>query len=131
MRSGHPPATVPSAMPPMIHVIARNSDGSSGSFSITVALMIPPPELISGPGRREKFLEQARAAQMLNHPNIATLFDVVDEGGHAGPTFCFRGFDNATYYILDPNDRGRYADYSGCGNTLNANNPIVVNAAYR
>ncbi len=46
----------------------------------TVALMIPPPELIAGPGRREKFLEQARAAQTLNHPNIATLFDVVERG---------------------------------------------------
>src|SRR5207244_4110536 len=41
MRCGHLPATVPSAIPPMINVIARNSEGSSGSFSIAVALMIP------------------------------------------------------------------------------------------
>ena len=49
-------------------------------YGRTVALMMPPPELIAGAGRREKFLEQARAAQMLNHPNIATLFDVVERG---------------------------------------------------
>jgi serine/threonine protein kinase len=46
----------------------------------TVALMVPPPELVAGAERRGKFLEQARAAQALNHPNIATLFDVVEEG---------------------------------------------------
>jgi serine/threonine-protein kinase len=47
----------------------------------TVALMMPPAELIAGAGRRERFLEQARAAQTLNHPNIATLFDVVELDG--------------------------------------------------
>ena len=46
----------------------------------TVALMVPPADLIAGAERRRRFLEQARAAQALNHPNIATLFDVVEEG---------------------------------------------------
>jgi serine/threonine protein kinase len=46
----------------------------------TVALMSPPPELTSEPGERERFLAEARAAAALNHPNIATLFDVVEEG---------------------------------------------------
>ena len=41
-----------------------------------------------------------------------------------GPTFCFRGLANEVYYLLEP-DRARYADYSGCGNTLNANQSIV------
>jgi serine/threonine protein kinase len=45
----------------------------------TVALMSPAPELIAG--RREQFLAQARAAVALNHPNIATLFDVVEQDG--------------------------------------------------
>jgi isoamylase len=41
-----------------------------------------------------------------------------------GPTLSFRGLENSTYYILE-SDRSRYANYSGTGNTLNANNPIV------
>ena len=41
-----------------------------------------------------------------------------------GPTFCYRGLANDVYYILEQ-DRSRCADYSGCGNTLNANHPIV------
>ena len=41
-----------------------------------------------------------------------------------GPTICFRGLANENYYILEE-DKSRYADYTGCGNTLNANDPIV------
>ncbi|HEY7120892.1 MAG TPA: glycogen debranching protein GlgX [Tepidisphaeraceae bacterium] len=65
----------------------------------------------------------------LHRAGIEVILDVVfnhtSEGKHDGPTFCFRGFDNPTYYILDECDRSRNADYTGCGNTLNANNPIV------
>ena len=45
----------------------------------TVALMVPPPELIASPTRRARFLEDARKAARLNHPNIAMLFDVVEQ----------------------------------------------------
>lgn len=64
----------------------------------------------------------------LHRAGIEVILDVVfnhtAEGNHNGPTFCFRGLDNPSYYIL-PEERWRYADYSGCGNTFNANNPIV------
>jgi len=65
----------------------------------------------------------------LHRAGIEVILDVVynhtSEGGHDGPTFCFRGLDNDAYYILDANDRSRYADYSGCGNSVNANHPVA------
>jgi isoamylase len=64
----------------------------------------------------------------LHRAGIEIILDVVfnhtAEGDHRGPTLGFRGLDNPTYYILEP-DRARYANYSGTGNTLNANHPIV------
>jgi glycogen operon protein len=66
--------------------------------------------------------------KVLHRAGIEVILDVVfnhtAEGNHDGPTLSFRGIDNPTYYILE--DGGaRYANYTGCGNTLNANNPIV------
>jgi len=64
----------------------------------------------------------------LHRAGIEVILDVVfnhtAEGDHSGPTLSFRGLDNSIYYILQQ-DRSRYADYSGCGNTLNANHSIV------
>ena len=64
----------------------------------------------------------------LHRAGIEVILDVVfnhtAEGDHTGPTLSFRGLDNSTYYILQ-DDRSRYANYSGTGNTLNANHPIV------
>jgi isoamylase len=64
----------------------------------------------------------------LHRAGIEVILDVVfnhtAEGDDGGPTLSFRGLDNSTYYILE-RDRSRYANYSGTGNTLNANHPIV------
>ena len=64
----------------------------------------------------------------LHRAGIEVILDVVfnhtAEGSHDGPTLSFRGFDNTTYYILEQ-DRSSYANYSGTGNTLNTNHPIV------
>lgn len=64
----------------------------------------------------------------LHRAGIEVILDVVfnhtAEGDHTGPTLSFRGIDNPSYYILE--DGGaRYANYTGCGNTLNANHPVV------
>jgi isoamylase len=60
---------------------------------------------------------------------IEVLLDVVfnhtAEGNENGPTLSYRGIDNATYYMLTP--EGYYFNFSGTGNTLNCNNPIVRN----
>ncbi len=52
------------------------------------------------------------------------VFNHTAEGAENGPTWSFRGIDNATYYIIDP-ETGKYLNYSGCGNTVNCNNPVV------
>jgi glycogen operon protein len=66
--------------------------------------------------------------KQLHRAGIEVFLDVVfnhtAEGDHAGPTLSFRGLANDVYYHLQA-DRSRYADYTGCGNTLNANQPIV------
>jgi glycogen operon protein len=73
----------------------------------------------------DEFRDMVKA---LHRAGIEVILDVVynhtAEGGHDGPTQCFRGIDNPTYYILD-SDRSRYANFSGTGNTLNANHPVV------
>jgi glycogen operon protein len=66
--------------------------------------------------------------KMLHRAGIEVILDVVfnhtAEDGHDGPTQCFRGLDNPTYYLLCE-DRSRYPNFTGTGNTLNANHPVV------
>jgi glycogen operon protein len=63
----------------------------------------------------------------LHAAGIEVILDVVfnhtAEGNERGPTYCFKGLENRVYYMLD--DKGRYRNYSGCGNTVNGNHPIV------
>ena len=56
---------------------------------------------------------------------LDVVFNHTAEGNEHGPTISFRGIDNRTYYMLLPD--GSYANYSGCGNTVNCNHPIVRN----
>jgi len=77
----------------------------------------------SGPS--DEFRDMVKA---LHRAGIEVILDVVfnhtAEGDERGPTLSFRGLDNYTYYILD-SDLSRYSNYSGTGNTLKANHPIV------
>jgi isoamylase len=76
-------------------------------------------------GPVDEFRDMVKA---LHRAGIEVILDVVfnhtAEGDHRGPTLSFRGLDNNAYYILEQ-DRSRYANYTGTGNTLNANHPIV------
>jgi len=64
----------------------------------------------------------------LHKAGIQVILDVVfnhtAEGNHEGPTLCFKGLDNPTYYMLEPNPT-YYSNYTGCGNTVKANHQIV------
>ncbi len=76
-------------------------------------------------GPVDEFREMVKA---LHRAGLRVILDVVynhtAEGGPDGPTISWRGLDNSTYYILQE-DRSRYADFTGCGNTLNSNHPVV------
>ncbi len=76
-------------------------------------------------GPLDEFRDMVKA---LHRAGIEVILDVVfnhtAEGNEDGPSLCYRGLANDLYYILEP-DRRHYANYTGCGNTLNANNPIV------
>lgn len=55
---------------------------------------------------------------------LDVVFNHTSEGNEQGPSYCFRGIDNSVYYILE-RDKRYYSNYTGTGNTLNANHPIV------
>jgi len=76
-------------------------------------------------GVLDEFRDMVKA---LHRAGLEVILDVVfnhtAEGAEDGPTICYRGLANDIYYIAGP-EPGRLADYTGCGNTLNANHPVV------
>ena len=74
----------------------------------------------------DEFRDMVKA---LHKAGIEVILDVVynhtAEAFGDGATLCFRGLANDVYYVLDPADKSRYADYTGCGNTLNAGHAVV------
>jgi glycogen operon protein len=93
-----------------------------------LAFFAPHPAYSSRPdplGALDEFRDMVKA---LHRAGIEVLLDVVynhtTEGDETGPMISFRGLANPNYYILD-DDKSRYADFTGCSNTLNANEPIV------
>ncbi len=77
----------------------------------------------------EQVREFKAMVRSLHAAGIEVLLDVVynhtAEGDETGPTLAFRGIDNPSYYRLQ-DDRSRYRDYTGCGNTLDARSPHVL-----
>ena len=86
-----------------------------------------PEARYSSTGEVSEFKTMVKA---LHTAGIEVILDVVynhtAEGNHLGPTLCFRGIDNASYYRLLPEDPRYYRDYTGCGNTLNMMHPRVL-----
>ncbi|MDR1179507.1 MAG: glycogen debranching protein GlgX [Spirochaetales bacterium] len=110
---------------PMTGKLLQNYWGYS-----TIAFFAPKGSYSSGPGLGEQVTEFKTMIRELHKAGIEVIMDVVfnhtGEGNELGPTYSFRGFDNSIYYILDENRR-YYKNYSGCGNTLNCNHPLVRN----
>jgi isoamylase len=92
----------------------------------TLCFFAPEPRYLSG-GDLAEFKTMIKR---LHDAGIEVLLDVVynhtAEGDQMGPTLCFRGIDNVSYYRLQPNDRRYYINDTGCGNTLNLTHPRVL-----
>ncbi len=68
--------------------------------------------------------------QVMHQNGLEVILDVVYnhtiEGNHLGPTLCYRGIDNETYYTLDKENKRFYYDSTGCGASFNTQNPYVL-----
>lgn len=79
--------------------------------------------------RGQQTLEFREMVKIFHRAGIEVILDIVlnhtAEGNELGPTICLRGSDNSIYYALQENGRRYYKNFSGVGNTLNANHPVV------
>jgi glycogen operon protein len=95
----------------------------------TIGFFAPDVRYASSGIQGEQVAEFKNMVKELHKANIEVILDVVynhtAEGNHLGPTLSFKGIDNAVYYRLMENKRF-YMDYTGTGNTLNANLPNVL-----
>lgn len=93
----------------------------------TVSFFAPNTSYTGGMEYNKEGNELKRLIRTLNQNGIEVFLDVVfnhtAEGNENGPFFSFKGIDNNIYYLLTP--EGHYYNFSGCGNTLNCNHPIV------
>ncbi len=85
------------------------------------------PAYCSTADGRKEFRDMVKA---LHRAGIGVILDVVfnhtAEGGEDGPSIHFKGLANETFYHLDSGDRRKYRDFTGCGNTVNCNHPVVT-----
>jgi len=93
-----------------------------------VAFFAPKASYSSTGGLGQQKLEFKEMVRAFHEAGIEVILDVVfnhtAEGNELGPTLCFRGIDNAIFYTL-ADDKRYYKDYTGTGNTINANHPVV------
>lgn len=93
-----------------------------------VSFLAPKAAYSSAGGVGQQKLEFKQMVQACHRAGIEVILDVVfnhtAEGNERGPTFSWRGIDNRIFYML-ADDRRYYRDYTGTGNTINANHPVV------
>ena len=94
----------------------------------TVSFFAPKASYAVDGSRGGQVVEFKEMVRELHKAGIEVILDVVfnhtSEGDEFGPTHSFRGWDNSIYYMLEENKR-RYRNYSGTGNTLNCNHPVM------
>ena len=94
-----------------------------------VSFFAPNTSYSSSKEYNREGMELKSLIKELHDQNMEVILDVVfnhtAEGNEFGPSFSLKGFDNQIYYMLTPD--GHYYNFSGCGNTLNCNHPVVQN----
>jgi glycogen operon protein len=109
------------------HSVAARGRVNYWGYS-TLGFFAPDQRFASEPGRQVHEFKQM--VKRLHSAGIEVVLDVVynhtGEGDHLGPTVSLRGLDNPTYYRLHPQNRARYEDYTGCGNSLNMMHPQTI-----
>ena len=94
----------------------------------TIAFFAPGRTYGSATSPGDEVEEFKAMVRELHRAGIEVILDIVfnhtAEGNERGPLFNFRGFDNAIYYMLG-DDKRLYRNFSGCGNTVNCNHPVV------
>ena len=92
-----------------------------------VGFFAPHRGYAAGDDPRREFRDLVKA---LHAAGIGVILDVVlnhtAEGGADGPTIGCKGLVNELFYLLDPDDRASYLDFTGCGNTVSSNQPLVA-----
>ena len=95
----------------------------------TLSFFAPDASFCVSPEQGAHVREFRDMVKAMHRAGIAVILDVVfnhtNEGNHLGPTINFKGLCNEIAYHLVPSDRQYYMDYSGCGNTMNCNHPIM------
>jgi glycogen operon protein len=93
----------------------------------TLGFFAPHPHYAATEDARREFRDMVKA---LHKTGIGVILDVVlnhtAEGGAEGPVIGFKGLVNEQFYLLDPEDRSRYLDFTGVGNTVRCNDPLVA-----
>ena len=96
----------------------------------TIGFFAPHSEYAATGQRGQEVREFKGMVKALHRAGIEVILDVVynhtGEGNHLGPMLSFKGVDNTSYYRLVPDDPRHYMDYTGTGNTLNAQHPSVL-----
>ncbi len=96
----------------------------------TIGFFAPDPRYAATGNTGEQVTEFKNMVKELHKAGIEVILDVVynhtAEGNEMGPTLSFKGIDNVSYYRLCDGEKRRYYDYTGTGNTLNANLPNVL-----
>ena len=94
----------------------------------SMAFFAPHRGYASDPTPGAQVREFKQMVKALHEAGIEVILDVVFnhtcEGNENGPVLSFKGLENSVYYMLEP-DKRHYKNYSGCGNTVNGNHPIV------